>query len=294
MIGTQTASTQSDLCYELQSVSTLIEEYGGQQVATIHEHQIRALHQSFKRSIPDIHRLALKQGILPMRYLRNHSTISVQEQSLLAQKRVAVIGAGGLGGQVLLSLARIGVGHLLVLDPGRFDESNLNRQALCTPACLGLPKAQVAKCVLEELNPAVRVQAHPLRLTSDNRSEFLSQVDVVVDALDSIQDRFVLETGAKEAGIPMVHAAIDGFVGQLLTIFPQDQGLSLIYGQPQGEEPPSPLGNLPMTAHSLATLQAMEVIKILLGRGKLYRREMLAMELEEGLVDRFSFSGDAR
>jgi molybdopterin/thiamine biosynthesis adenylyltransferase len=257
-------------------------------VMTINDHQVMTLHRKSGLSFSDIYQRALHQGVLPVRYLRNHQTLSIPEQLRLAQSSVVVVGAGGLGGQVLLCLARIGVGRLIVIDPGRFEESNLNRQALCSMSTVGRTKTLTAKNILEEINPGTEVEIHPVRLTSENQSRLLASADVIVDALDSIKDRLVLETGSKQVGVPLVHAAIDGFFGQLMTIFPQDPGLSTIYGT-NPSQPASGLGNLPMTAMSVATLQAMEVLKILLNRGQLFRHKMMTVELEQGLVEQFSF-----
>lgn len=278
------------LAREITNASSQTPVPDGHCLPTIEEQKIKALHHKTKLSIPVIYQAALKQGILPLRYVRNYSSLSIAEQYQLALSSAAVVGAGGLGGQVLITLARLGVGRLVVIDPGRFEESNLNRQALCTPGSLDQIKVNTAQSTLQEINPGIEVEIHPVRLNADNRAHLLATAQVAVDALDSIQDRLVLEAGAKEAGIPMVHAAIDGFFGQLMTIYPQDPGLTQLYGSGPDRHP-SHLGNLPMTALSVATLQAMEVLKILLGRGEPIRHKMLTLELEQGLVEMFCFTG---
>jgi molybdopterin/thiamine biosynthesis adenylyltransferase len=258
-------------------------------VPTLDHSQILALHRQSGHSVSCIHRTALTRGVLPLCYLRNCPALSLDEQLRLAMSTVAVVGAGGLGGQVLVTLARVGIGRLIVIDPGRFEESNLNRQALCTHSSLGRTKAQTAQNVLYEINPGVEVSVHPLRLNPANCTQLIAPADIAVDALDSIEDRFVLQKGCRTTGIPLVHAAIDGFFGQLMTIFPQDEGLASIYG-PKPSSPSASLGNPAMTAASLATLQAMEVLKIILGRGQLMRHTMLTLELEKGLLEQLSFS----
>jgi len=281
-------SVHQALAQELDDLCTSAESPHGQAPPTINQQQITSLHHKLGAPIPAIYRAALEKGILPLRYLRNYPAISVSEQMKLATSRAVVVGAGGLGGQILLSLARMGVGQLIVVDPSRFEESNLNRQALCTPLSLGMTKAHTAQSVVEDLNPAVEVTIHPVRLTVKNRMQILTDAHVAADALDSIQDRLILEEGTKKAGIPLVHAAIDGFFGQLMTVYPQDPGLTRIYGSGDGLQPASH-GNLPMTALTMANLQAMEVLKVLLGRGRPIRNTMLTMELEEGLMEQFSF-----
>ncbi|MDZ7761883.1 MAG: ThiF family adenylyltransferase [Desulfovermiculus sp.] len=279
---------RADLTEELAAVSTQSHVPTREELlSTITQRQINALHHKLGVPIPVIYRAALEQGILPLRYLRNYPSLAISEQLQLACTTVAVVGAGGLGGEVLLCLARVGVGRLIVVDPGRFDETNLNRQALCTPNSLEMTKVHTAKNTIQELNPGVEMVIHPIRLTPENRGHILVGADVAVDALDSVQDRLVLEQGTKDAGIPLVHAAIDGFLGQLMTVYPQDNGLTQIYGSETSQA--SSRGNLPMTALSMANLQAMEVLKILLGRGRTIRNQLLTMELEEGLIELFSF-----
>ena len=210
---------------------------------------------------------------------------------------VAVVGAGGLGGQVLLLLARMGIGRLVVVDHDRFDETNLNRQAFSTGLDLGQPKCDVAVRVLGNVNPGVMVKAHGIRMNGFNAQGILGGADVIVDALDNVPDRFMIQDAAGSLEIPLVHGAVAGFEGQLMTIFPGDAGLALLYGarneeNPRGKSPEALLG-VPALAPSLvATLQAMEVIKILLNRGRPFRNAMVHVDIETGEMDRFSFEGN--
>jgi molybdopterin/thiamine biosynthesis adenylyltransferase len=241
-------------------------------------------------ALDEVYRAALEQSILPERYLRNRASVSMAEQLQLARSDVAVVGAGGLGGQALLCLARLGVGRLRVVDPEVFEASNLNRQALCTTASLGRPKTEVARETLTGINPGVRIESCQDRLSPENAASMLQGADVVVDGLDSIQDRFTLEAAARELSIPMVHAAIDGFVVQVMTIFPGDPGLELIYGQERTTRV-SPLGNPVFAPHLAATLQAAEVLKVLLNRGRPARNGLISADLESGDFSHFSFGG---
>ncbi|MCP4682777.1 MAG: HesA/MoeB/ThiF family protein [Desulfobacterales bacterium] len=245
--------------------------------------------------IHDVYLGALEKGIYPYRYIRNREIISVQEQLKLAQSKVSVIGAGGLGGQVILLLARLGIGHLVIVDHDVFDETNLNRQALSNMESLGKPKAEQAVRVLGSINPSVIASSYPVKLDQSNASEILSGSKVVVDALDNVPDRFVLEKAAKKLGIPLVHGALAGFEGQLMTIFPDDQGLKSIYGEKNLDQsdslrPERVLGTPGLTASLISTLQAMEVLKIILPRGKIFKNIMLHADLESGRLSEFLFS----
>ena len=244
--------------------------------------------------IYDVYVNALKEGICPYRYLRNRETISLKEQLRLAESRVAVIGAGGLGGQVILLLARIGIGHLVVVDRDVFEETNLNRQALCNKNSLGKSKAKEALVSVEAVNPGIKVSAYPVKLDSSNASEMLAGSEVIVDALDNVSDRFVLEDACKKLGIPLIHGALAGFEGQVMTIFPDDTGLKNLYGNKKGNENGSRssedvLSVPAMTPCLIATLQAMEVFKIILKRGKTFKNVMLYVDLEAGQMNEFVF-----
>jgi molybdopterin/thiamine biosynthesis adenylyltransferase len=206
------------------------------------------------------------------------------------------VGAGGLGGSVLSLLARIGIGHLVVVDHDVFDETNLNRQVFSHTGNLGKPKAEEAHSQLERINPGVEVSAHRARLDRIKGRNFLARCHVVVDALDNVQSRLALEETAQDLGIPLVHGALAGFEGQVMSIFPGDLGLRQIYGngveekRNQASRPEAILGVPGITPSLIATLQAMEVIKILLNRGTVSRNTMLYVDLERGEINRFTFA----
>ncbi len=227
---------------------------------------------------------ALKAGVVPQRYTRNMYTLSVQEQALLLQAHVAVIGLGGLGGTVIEALARLGIGILTLVDGDRFEESNLNRQLLSTTGGIGTAKVHAAAMRVQAINPAVEVKAIETFLDGKNGPEILEGASLVVDCVDSMKTRFILEQAARETGIPMVSAAIAGTVGHLTTIFPQDPGLVSVYGkdfnlQDKGAE--ATLGCLPQAAILMGALEVSEVFKVLLNRGHLLRNRLLIVDLSD-------------
>lgn len=245
----------------------------------------------------EIYREALRLGVYPYRYIRNVDILSAVEQLTLAESRVAVVGAGGLGGQVVLLLARVGVGTLVVVDCDLFDETNLNRQALCVEETLGEPKTRAAAEAVAAINPGVRVIPHQVRLSADMIDEVLSGCDVVVDGLDNAPDRLLLQESAGRLGIPMVHGALAGFEGRVMTVFPGDAGVKQLYGDTaSGADPDRPeavLGVPAVTAALIGTFQAMEVLKILLKRGSIFRNVMAYFDLEDGRLELFRFGESA-
>lgn len=280
---------QHRLAQEIARQAAEMTDPAGRRVRVLAESRALALAESRGITLGAVYREALDQEIIPWRYLRNRDSITCQEQKTLGRSTVAVIGAGGLGGQVILTLARLGVGRLIVSDHDAFDESNLNRQALSHIHAVGRAKVREAAAAVARINPAVRVSAVHGRLEEQNAGQVLAGAAVVADALDNIPDRLMLQRQAQRLGIPLVHAALAGFEGQLMTIFPGDPGLDLIYGSPRGAGPaPAAVLGVPAPAPALlGTLQAMEVIKILLGKGKLLRGRMLHVDLETSSFEVF-------
>jgi molybdopterin/thiamine biosynthesis adenylyltransferase len=233
---------------------------------------------------------ALQQGIIPSRYLRNIGTIGLDGQIKLLQSTVAVVGAGGLGGTVIELLARQGIGHLIVIDDDRFAEQNLNRQIMSVEGNLRKYKVTVVSRRVKEVNSATTVTRFRERLTRDNAEKLLGSARVVVDGLDNLSSRLVVEQACRQLAIPYVYASIGGFSGQLMTIFPGDVGLSSLYGSSsdtaheQGVE--TRIGNPPGTAAMIAALQVQEVVKIVTGVGAPIRNQILFIDTREFTIDR--------
>lgn len=216
------------------------------------------------------------------RYSRNFNTLTNEDQSVLGNSRVCIAGLGGLGGAVAEMLARVGVGYLYLVDGDIFTISNLNRQILCTEELIGSAKADVALKRVKDINSTIQVRSFKRFLTSKNCGEILDMVDVVVDCLDSIDDRFMIEAAARKSSIPLVSGAIAGLSGQVTTIFPQDKGFELIYGKNyeknlKGIE--TRVGNLSFCAMFVAAIEVSEVVKVLLNRGDTLRNRLFLADL---------------
>ncbi|MBC7232316.1 MAG: HesA/MoeB/ThiF family protein [Chloroflexi bacterium] len=231
--------------------------------------------------------VALQERVLPMRYLRNFGTIGWDGQLALLQSTVGIVGAGGLGGWIIEGLARMGVGRLIIIDGDVFEENNLNRQALCVEHGLGQPKVLLAQQRVAEVNAAVEVVAHQLRVDEAQMVQLLQGAQVVVDALDALPTRLALQRAARKLSVPMVHGAIAGYVGQVMTIFPDDPGLLELYGGSRVPERGIEVqwGNPAATPMMIAAWEIQEVVKLLTGRGKPLRRRLLFMDSELGHVD---------
>lgn len=271
-----------------------ITDPAGRRLQILKDHDAVAIADEYHISVHEIYMEMLKIGVYPYRYIRNLDAISREEQLKLAESKIAVIGAGGLGGNVVLLLARVGIGSLVVVDQDVFDETNLNRQALCNMNTLGIPKAHAAVSAVGAVNPGVNVSAHQIKLDASNCERIFAGSNVIVDALDNVPDRFLLEGAASKLGIPLVHGTLAGFEGWIMAIFPGDAGLKNIYGSGEinridRESPQALLGVPGVTPFLIAAFQVMEVLKILLSRGNIFRDRMLHVDLERGCLNEFFF-----
>lgn len=213
------------------------------------------------------------------RYARNRNTISAEDNEKLASAKVLVAGCGGLGGYVIEELGRIGVGTITAVDGDVFEESNLNRQVLSSMQTLGKSKAATAKERMAAVNPEITVLPVQAMITEKNVLALLAGHDVIVDALDNVPSRLLLEKSCEELTIPLIHGAIAGWYGQVTVVFPGDCTMEKLYshGTPKGEE--VELGNPAFTPAVVASIEAAETIKVLLARGEILRNKLLTVDL---------------
>ena len=273
---------------ELEKIKKEAINSSGKKYYSISVKQVKGIARKFQTKSREIEISALQNNIIPERYQRNLGVVSPSEQAKLLQSKVAIIGAGGLGGTVLELLARMGIGKLIIADKDLIVDSNLNRQILSTETNLGQNKAEVAVRRAKEINSSIEITGHSVFINLDNVEKIIEGAEIVVDALDNLPSRFVLQKACQDLKIPLVHGAIAGFNGQLTTIFPEDKGLELIYGSNKdlpehGSE--ATLGAPTVTPALIASLEAQEVIKILLKRGKLFRNRLLYLDIEEGTIE---------
>ncbi|MBI5521458.1 MAG: HesA/MoeB/ThiF family protein [Desulfarculus sp.] len=255
---------------------------------SVREAGLRELAMVQDRPLREVMLACLDEGIWPERFRPNRGTLTASDQARLLRSSVAVIGAGGLGGMVILQLARLGVGRLIVCDGDVFEESNLNRQFLATRESLGQGKARAAALAVESVNPVVEVRVHGVWAYEDNLPAILSDAQVVVDCLDTLATRYIVEEACRQAGLPFVHGAVGGLEGMVMTVRNGDPGLAGLYGQepaPKAEAAESYLGVPTPTPAMIATLQVAEAVKLLLGWPGLGRGQVLHVDLGVPSID---------
>ena len=169
---------------------------------------------------------------MPTRYIgdgyweiasRQMSIVTRSEQQRFKDAKITVIGCGGIGGQTIEMLARMGVGELVLVDEDAFDISNLNRQTLATLSDVGLDKSAVAKDKVRLINPYVTVTSFNEHVYETNIDKIISDSDIVIDALDNVLTRVIVSRKAKEKEIPYIHGAIHGTLGQLTVFLPDGE-----------------------------------------------------------------------
>ncbi|MCI0345558.1 MAG: molybdopterin-synthase adenylyltransferase MoeB [Chloroflexi bacterium] len=217
-------------------------------------------------------------------------------QAKLLDSKVLLIGAGGLGSPAALYLAAAGVGTIGIVDFDVVDVSNLQRQVLHTSDRVGQKKVESAQRTINALNPDVKVVAHEVALGPDNVSELIAGYDVVLDGTDTFETRYTLNDAAVAAGIPVVHASVFRFEGQLTT-FVQYEGpcYRCLYPTPPPPELApgcSVAGVLGVVPGIMGLLQANEVLKVLLGIGESLAGRLLLFDALDGTFTELKLKRD--
>lgn len=171
---------------------------------------------------------------LSQRYDRNKPLISDENQDRLKDVSAAVIGLGGLGGQVSEVLARLGVGNLTLIDGDIFDTSNLNRQGFCREERLGLAKVDVATDVIGKINREVHIRPIQELVLRQEDIRFIEGCDFIFDCLDNIQSRFLLQDFSLQLQVPLIHGSLGGWEGQYAFFTPTQNFMEKMY--PKQEE----------------------------------------------------------
>jgi molybdopterin-synthase adenylyltransferase len=196
-------------------------------------------------------------------------------QSKLLSSSVLVVGAGGLGAPLLLYLAAAGVGRIGIVDDDSVDLSNLQRQVIHETAGIGMPKVDSAAARIRAINPDVALDIHRTRLNRSNVMDIVGGYDVVADGTDNFATRFLLNDACYLAGKTLVSAAMLRFDGQLSTFKAHLGDPHPCYRCVFREPPPPGMvpscsegGVLGALAGSMGSLQAVEILKELLGIGQ--------------------------
>ena len=228
---------------------------------------------------------------MPTRYIgdgyweiasRQMSIVTRSEQQRFKDAKITVIGCGGIGGETIEMLARMGIGELVLVDKDAFDLSNLNRQTLASIKDLGLDKSAVAAEKVRTINPYVKTTTFNEHVDLSNIDKIIGDSDIVIDALDNVLTRVIVSRKAKEKGIPYIHGAIHGTLGQITVFLPNSEktyeemfNLPSV-GRELDDETVEALKNVTSgvppvigpTPNLIGCLEAFEAYKVITGVGK--------------------------
>ena len=204
-------------------------------------------------------------------------------QGKLRKARVFIAGAGGLGSPIATYLTAAGVGMIRIVDQDRVELNNLNRQVLHWTKDIGKRKVDSATQKLRKLNQEVKIEAIGEMITEANISQLVAGFDLIVDAVDNLPTRYILNKVALEKGVPFFHGAVYGFEGRAMTVIPGETAcLRCVY---RGVIPEEKFPVIGVTPAVIGCIQATEVIKYIVGIGQLLTNRLLVYD---GLNMRFT------
>ena len=200
---------------------------------------------------------------------RYHRQVLVQElgkkgQEKLYKKQVLIIGAGGLGSNSANILVRMGTGTIIIIDDDPLELSNIHRTTIFSEEDIGKPKSHVLEEKLKKTNSEIEIKGIKKRVTKHNIESFVTNTDLILDATDNLETRFLINDVAIKTRTPWVYAGVYSTMGMIMGVIPKQTPclhcISQTIPQKKTEETPV-IGNLPST---IASIQCTEAIKLLL------------------------------
>ncbi len=221
------------------------------------------------------------------RYERNMlcDGFTAEHQKLLADAKVLVVGAGGLGSYVLMHLTAIGVGTIAIAEFDVVSASNLNRQVLYTTNDIGKLKIERARKRLEDINPSVKIVEYPIKIDAVSVEGVVELYDVVVDCTDNYEVRYVLDYSCKKNRIPFVHGSVAGYEGNVKIFSSKENSVGYrdLFGDKQ--ESRAKIGVLSPIVGVVGSLQAMEVVKVITSLGSMLDDKLLNINILNNRYD---------
>jgi molybdopterin/thiamine biosynthesis adenylyltransferase len=200
----------------------------------------------------------------------------VDGQEKLKRAKVVIAGSGGLGSSAAIYLAAAGVGTIRIIDQDTIELSNLNRQVLHWDNDIGRNKVDSAAEKLGQLNQYVTIEPIVETINEANISRLVDGFDIIVDAMDNLPTRYLLNKAAIKNNIPFFHGAVYGLEGRAMTVIPGKTAcLKCVY---RGPVPQQKFPVIGMTPAIIACIQVTEVIKYIVGIGKLLANRLLVYD----------------
>jgi adenylyltransferase/sulfurtransferase len=212
-------------------------------------------------------------------------------QEKLKKAKVLVAGAGGLGSPIAIYLAVAGIGNIRIVDDDTVELSNLNRQILHWQEDIQKKKADSAIFKLRKLNPDINIEGIAETITEESAARLATDADIIVDAMDNLPTRYILNKAAIDKNVPFVHGAVYGFEGRAMTVIPGKTAcLNCVYHGVTVPQEKFPV--IGVTPAVIGCIQATEVIKYLTGMGSLLTDRLLNYDALSMTFTEFSVRRD--
>lgn len=212
------------------------------------------------------------------RYNRNIliEQIGEEGQKKISQAKILVCGVGGLGSTVIANLASMGIGTIGIVDNDVLELSNLNRQYIHKFENIGHVKVESAASWIKEFNPEINVKTYQIRLDASNYQDIIEGYDLIMDCFDSFKSKFILNEIAVKTGKTLIHGGVTEFYGQVTTIVPKKTAcLNCILPEAGGYVVK---GVLSPAVSAIASLEAMEAVKVILNIGERLENRLLSYD----------------
>lgn len=219
---------------------------------------------------------------------KNKDFLTAEEINRIQHTHVMIVGAGALGQMVAQTLVRSGFMRLTVADGDCFAADNENRQLYALSENRGLKKVEVLCRELKKINREAEVRAVDLFVDEANGMQLTDSADVLVDCVDDVQTKKYLETLADCLDICLVHGAVEGWYGQVSTVYPGDGTMAFLYPEDSVQQ----VSALMATVNVVASLQAAEIMKLAICSGEIFRRKIMYVDMRSGDFSCVSLPGE--
>lgn len=209
---------------------------------------------------------------------KNQDFLTAEQLNSVRNTSVLIVGAGALGQMAAHTLLRSGFVRLTVADKDRFVSDNDNRQLYARPETEGLKKVEVLQRELKKISREAEIRAVDQFVDETNGKELASSADILVDCVDDTRTKKYLEALADSLGICLVHGAVEGWFGQVSTVYPGDGTLAFLYPEDRVRQASA----LMATVNVVASLQAAEAIKLAIHSEEILRRKVLYVDMRSG------------
>ena len=202
------------------------------------------------------------------RYQKHMEMLTEEDMKILNETSVCIIGAGGLGGYTVESLARMGFEAITVVDKDVFVETDYNRQLYANAKTMGLPKAGVVRKFIKKINDRVKINTMTLAYNERLGKKIIKDHDIVINAIDDPETALLLEKHCTELNIPLIYGVASGWFGQIGLCLPNSNSVSKLYSNPE-HVLDLKYGNPSFSSAIVANMMVAEAIKLSLGKDTL-------------------------